>query len=227
MLCPPLGIRAALLDGARPPVTIARDPAREAAKQELSNRIYHQSDPNLVQRGISWFWDRVDDLVSAASGATPGGWVGIIVIIALVALAWVALWLRLGRPQPAPAASGALFDTSPRSAADHRRAAEDHARRGEWGAAVEERTRALVRGLEERALLDPRPGRTADEAATEAGRLLPGHASELRAAAQVFDGVRYGGQAATGAGYARITRLDTDVERTKPALAGHAAGGPR
>ena len=87
--------------------------------------------------------------------------------------------------------------------------------------------RALVRGLEERALLDPRPGRTADEAATEAGRLLPGHASELRAAAQVFDGVRYGGQAATGAGYARITRLDTDVERTKPAIAGNAAGGPR
>ena len=33
--------------------------------------------------------------------------------------------------------------------------------------------RAIVRSLEERALLDPRPGRTADEAAAEAGRTAP------------------------------------------------------
>ena len=63
--------------------------------------------------------------------------------------------------------------------------------------------RAIVRSLEERALLDPRPGRTADEAAAEAGRALPAHADRLRAAARDFDDVTYGGRTATGTGVHR------------------------
>ncbi len=82
--------------------------------------------------------------------------------------------------------------------------------------------RALVRALEDRAVLDPRPGRTADEAATEAGRSLPAHASRLRAAARVFDDVTYGGRTADAAAYQRLCALDRDIETAKPLL---AAGG--
>jgi hypothetical protein len=79
--------------------------------------------------------------------------------------------------------------------------------------------RAIVRALEERALLDVRPGRTADEAAAEAGRSLPAHADRLRSAARDFDDVTYGGRRATEQAYHRITGLDRDLERTKPQLA--------
>ena len=69
--------------------------------------------------------------------------------------------------------------------------------------------RAIVRSLEERTLLDPRPGRTADEAAAEAGRPLPRHADRLRAAARTFDDVTYGGRTADEAAYLTAARLST------------------
>ena len=83
--------------------------------------------------------------------------------------------------------------------------------------------RALVRALEERALLDVRPGRTADEAAAEAGRALPAHTDPLRTAARDFDDVTYGGRSATEQSYHRIAELDRDLERTKPQLATSSA----
>ncbi|NEB80458.1 DUF4129 domain-containing protein, partial [Streptomyces sp. SID14478] len=89
-----------------------------------------------------------------------------------------------------------------------------------------ERMRALVRALEERALLDPRPGRTADEAATEAARPLPQHAERLHAAAREFDDVTYGGRTATPDTYQRLTALDSEVDRTTPSLTA-APGAPR
>ena len=81
---------------------------------------------------------------------------------------------------------------------------------------MSERLRATVRGLEERDLLDTRAGRTADEAAAEAGRALPTLADELRAAARTFDEVRYGGRTADAATDARLRTLDDAVRRTKP-----------
>jgi hypothetical protein len=86
--------------------------------------------------------------------------------------------------------------------------------------------RAVVRALEERALLDIRPGRTADEAATEAGRALPAHRDRLRAAARDFDDVAYGGRSGSGPSYRRLAELDHALERSKPHLAGSATGGP-
>jgi hypothetical protein len=83
--------------------------------------------------------------------------------------------------------------------------------------------RAVVRSLEERALLEPRPGRTADEAAAEAGRTLPAHTDRLRDAARDFDDVTYGGRTATSEMYHRLTELDRDLERTKPVLTSSSA----
>lgn len=206
-----------------PPLTTPRDPAREAARRELSKQMYHEDDPSLFQRALDAFWDWLDKLFNAASTATPGGALGLVVIILAVVAVLAALWWRLGTPRRQPTSSATLFDDRPRSAADHRAAAEAHAAQGHWNQAVQERMRALVRALEERALLDVRPGRTADEAAAEAGRALPDHTDRLRAAARDFDDVTYGGRSATEQSYHRIAGLDSDLERTKPQLATSSA----
>lgn len=212
----------ALARGDAPPVTTPRDPAREAARRELSKRMYHENDPGLIQRALNAFWDWVDKLFGAASAATPGGTLGLVVIVLAVLAVVAALWWRLGTPRRTPTPSATLFDDRPRSAAEHRAAAEAHAAQGHWSQAVQERMRAVVRSLEERALLDPRPGRTADEAAAEAGRTLPGHTDRLRAAARDFDDVAYGGRSGDQHSYRRLTDLDRDLERTRPVLANSA-----
>lgn len=202
-----------------PPVTIPRDAAQEAARRELSKRMYHENDPSLLERALDAFWEWVDKLFNAASAATPGGALGLLVVV-LAALALIgALWWRLGTPRRGPTSAAPLFDDRPRSAAEHRAAAEAHAAQAHWNQAVQERMRAVVRSLEERALLDPRPGRTADEAAAEAGRTLPAHTDRLRAAARDFDDVTYGGRTAGSETYQRLSQLDRELERTRPVLA--------
>ncbi|GGW20281.1 membrane protein [Streptomyces capoamus] len=210
--------------GDEPPVTVPRDPAREAARRELSKRMYHENDPGLLQRALNAFWNWVGRLFGAASSATPGGTVGLLVVILFVVAVLAALWWRLGTPRRRPVSAAVLFDERPRSAAAHRAAGEAHAAQGHWTQAVQERMRALVRSLEERALLDERPGRTADEAAAEGGRVLPAHADRLRAAAREFDDVTYGGRGAGEQSYHRLAELDRDLERTRPSLADSATG---
>ncbi|MFI5796191.1 DUF4129 domain-containing protein [Streptomyces sp. NPDC051677] len=215
--------------GDEPPVTIPRDPAREAARRELSKDLYHQNDPSLLQRALDTLWDWIGDLFDTASTATPGGTLGVLVVVLAVVAVVAALWWRLGTPRRQPSSAAALFDDRPRSAAEHRAAAEAHAAQGHWNIAVQERMRAIVRSLEERALLDARAGRTADEAAAEAGRTLPAHTDRLRAAARDFDDVTYGGRRATEQAYRRVAELDLDLERTKPQLAAsstHSAARP-
>ncbi len=216
-----MGLGAAPLlprTGDDPPVTIPRVPGREAAERELSKPMYHENDPSLLHRALNAFWNWVDDLFSAAAEATPGGGLGLLVIALAVAALGAALWWRLGTPHRTPASAPPLFDDRPRSAAEHRAAAEAHAAESHWTRAVQERMRAIVRALEERALLDPRPGRTADEAAAEAGRTLPAHTRRLRSAAHEFDDVTYGGRTADEPAYRRLTELDRDLERAKPTL---------
>ncbi|MFH8883939.1 DUF4129 domain-containing protein [Streptomyces californicus] len=220
-------INTARADGATGgiPVDTPRLPAREAAESELSKPMYHENDPNFFQRALNEFWDWVAGIFDAAAGAAPGGPAGLIVLIVLLIGLGVALWWRLGTPERIPRNADALFDSDgPRSAAQHRSAAETHAAALRWTEAVQERMRAIVRSLEERALLDPRAGRTADEAAAAAGRALPEHASRLRAAARSFDDVTYGGRTADQTAYLALRTLDLDLDEAKPLLPGTSRG---
>ncbi|MEY9488237.1 hypothetical protein RKD26_004031 [Streptomyces calvus] len=214
-----------LLRDDEPPVTVPRDPAREAARRELSKRMYHENDPGWFQRALDAFWEWVGKLFDAAATASPGGTLGLVVIVAAVVAVLGALWWRLGTPRRRPTPAPALFDDRPRSAAEHRAAAEAHAAQGHWNQAVQEGMRAIVRALEERALLDVRPGRTADEAAAEAAGALPAHGDGLHSAARSFDDVTYGGRAATEESYRRIAELDRALERSKPRLVNSGADG--
>ncbi|KOG50200.1 DUF4129 domain-containing protein [Streptomyces decoyicus] len=201
------------------PVRTPRVPAREAAERELSDPRYHQHDPNPIQQALDWLWARVDELVGAAAGTTPGGWIGLLAIAAFVVLLIAALRLRLGAVRRTPTTSGVLFAETPRTAAEHRSAADRHAAEGRWNEAIQDRMRALVLALEERTLLAPGPGRTADEAAGEATRAFPAYADRLRTAARTFDEVTYGGRPGTERAHTLLTSLDTDLQHAKPDLA--------
>ncbi|MFF5705351.1 DUF4129 domain-containing protein [Streptomyces sp. NPDC012794] len=212
---------AALLPAAEtPPLTTPREAAREAAERELAEPAYHQEEPGLLERALDRFWEWLGDVLDGASGVAPGGWAGLLAIAVVLVLLIAALWWRLGTPRRTATGPGTLFDEGPRSASDHRTAADAHAAAGRWNEAVQERMRAVVRSLEERTLLDPRPGRTADEAAAEAARSLPEHAAALRSAARAFDDVTYGGRTADPDAYARLRTLDLALERAKPLLTG-------
>ncbi|WP_329033297.1 DUF4129 domain-containing protein [Streptomyces sp. NBC_01725] len=206
------------------PVETSRVPAREAAEDELSKPMYHENDPNLLQRAMDRFWEWIGDLFNSVAGSGVTSPVGLAVIALIVAALGTALWWRLGTPRRTTRPKDALFDSGPRGAAEHRANAEEHAAAERWNQAVQERMRAIVRSLEERTVLDPRPGRTADEAAADAGRSLPEHATALRAAARAFDDVTYGGRSADQQTYLRLRELDLGLENSKPQLSGATPG---
>lgn len=208
-----------------PPLTVGRDAAGKAARDELAKRMYHKNDPSLFQRALDAVWDWLDRLFTSAAGATPGGGLGLAVVVIAVLLVLAALRWRLGAPRRTGATSPALFGERPLSAAEHRSAAEAHAAQGHWKAAVQERMRAMVRSLEERALLDARPGHTADEAATEAGHALPPYATRLSTAAHTFDEITYGGRAATREMYDELTGLDQEIADARPVLLSDTPAG--
>ncbi|HEX4252031.1 MAG TPA: DUF4129 domain-containing protein [Pseudonocardia sp.] len=196
---------------------IGRDAAREAAERELARPEYAAAQPSLLVRAVTWLLAKLGDLLSRAAELTPSGYGGLLALVVVLVLAAVAVRLVVGRVGRTAARADALFDAAPESAANHRRAADTHAEHGRWARAVRERLRAVVRELAERGLLDERAGRTATEVAAEAGRVLPGCAAQLRAAAQLFDDVWYGGEPATAEMDTRLRDLDEAVRRARPA----------
>src|SRR5690606_22119521 len=96
------------------------------------------------------------------------------------------------------------------AAADHRAAAEEAAARRDFDRALRERFRAVLRGMEQRGLLETRRSRTADETAADASTVLAPEAhAELDPAARTFDEVVYGGRGATEDEYRRLEYADT------------------
>ncbi|MEV7021708.1 DUF4129 domain-containing protein [Kitasatospora sp. NPDC093558] len=208
-----------LLAAGGAPVTVPRDPARDAARDELLNAEYHRHDPSLVQRVLNWLNEQFSEALDAISGNGTSGTTGLVFFLVVAALVAAALWWRLGAPKRSARTTLDVYGTDgPRTAAQHRADAARHAAAGQWADAVREQMRALVRALEERTLLDPRPGRTADEAAAEAGRALPEHAAALASAARAFDDIAFGERTADQAAYASLRDLDQALERTRPIL---------
>jgi hypothetical protein len=206
----------------RVPVELGREEATRLAREELSKEIYRAHRPGLVRRLLGWLVDRVGELLDRVAGASPGGHAGLAVLALLVVVAVVAVRLKVGPVGRRAASDPALFTGRARTAAEHRAAADGHAARGEWAEAVRERLRAVVRSLEERAVLDERPGRTADEAATEAGAVLPPCADDLQRATRLFDDIWYGGRPAGPDSDAVLRALDEKVRATRPVATGAA-----
>lgn len=201
------------------PVDLTREEAQRAAERELADPLYHGDDPSLLDRGVQWVLDQLFGLLTRAEHLSPGGYQGLFVLGVLAVLTVIGIRLATGRISRTVDADATLFTAAPLSAAQYRQAADDYAADGAWAHAVRERLRAILRDLEQRDLLDPRPGRTADEAAAEAGQALPDCASGLREAAQIFDDVWYGGRPATQAMDARLRAIDEATRQARPMVA--------
>ena len=201
------------------PPPVGRDQARELARRELQKRIYHRDEPSFVDRVMRKISDWIASLLNHAPGNHSGGtsWTALVLLLVLLILVAVAVWWRVGSVRGSAAERAALLDDRPTTAKDHRAAAERHAAAGEWPEAIRERLRALARDLEERVIVEPRPGRTADELASEAGEALPDHAEELATGVRIFDDVWYGGRAGDAEGYQRLTDLDRRLRSARPA----------
>lgn len=194
-----------------PPPPIGREAARQAARHELSKHIYHRYDDSWPVAAVKWLEHELAKLFDTAGRHAPGGGAGALAFLAVIAaVILIARW-RIGplgkQAKVAPPVLGELE----RTAAEHRAAADAAAARGAWNDAVVEGMRAVARQLEESAVLDPKPGRTADELARDAGARLSGASSPLAAAAVAFDTVAYGRRDATADSYATIRRADDAV----------------
>jgi len=163
------------------------------------------------------FWQRIVQWLTrlAAGRYVPGGWFGLIAlaVLAVLVIAVVIFWVRPGRARRMAALSGLSGETL--TARDYRRAAERLAAASDYAAAIVEGVRAIAAELTERDVLPPRPGRTADELAVEAGAELPDLAGDLRTVARLFDDIRYGDKEGRPAGYQLVRRVDSDVRAAR------------
>ena len=189
---------------------VGRRAGQRLARAELSKAIYHPQ-PSLTERVLHFVTSWLDRLFRDTQ-SLPGGWWGFVVLIALAALLVTVVLARIG-PVARARRHGAEPGTVSRAAAarDHRVAAARLAEAGDYAGAICERVRAIAAELDERGVLAPRIGRTADEFAAEAARALPPHAAGLLAAARLFDEVRYGRRPGTRPGYDRVTALDLRI----------------
>lgn len=198
-----------------PAIDIDRESAAEAAQRELAKPIYEHPSP--FDRLINWIIEHLDYLEFRAS-ELPGGWFTILVTT-LIVIAAVVLLIRLARRAVRTKGGGdfGLFESGELTATEHRAAAERAAAQGDWASAIRHRLRAVARQLEERTILTPVPGRTANELAADAGRELPSLAEEFRSSAEIFNDVSYGERPGTEKSYRKIAELDDHI-RDAPVL---------
>jgi Domain of unknown function (DUF4129) len=189
-----------------PTIDIDRDAAHEAAQRELANPIYPK--PSLTDRLLEWINEMLHRLANTGA-SLPGGWFTLTVLLILLVIAVVAaIWVARRAMRTNRGSGYALFGEHDLSAAEHRATAEQFATTGNWAAAIRHRLRAVARQLEESAILDAIPGRTATELARDAGKALPNLSGELSDAATAFNDVTYGDRPGTESAYRMIAELD-------------------
>ena len=132
------------------PVQPGAEQGRAWARAELAGPGYEH--PGLVRRALEWLLQRIADLpLPSGSGTALTGTVLVLVVVG--AVVWAVR--RAGGPLargPRPGV-GDVFPAGDLSAAQHRAAADRAAAAGDLRTAVLERFRAVVRGLEERAVV--------------------------------------------------------------------------
>ncbi|KWX10727.1 hypothetical protein TR74_01885, partial [Carbonactinospora thermoautotrophica] len=75
------------------PVTISREEARKAAERELADPVYHQDDPSLVERALTWVFEKISELLSRIGGVGDTRYLGVAALVAVIVITLVALRL--------------------------------------------------------------------------------------------------------------------------------------
>ena len=229
------------------PVIVTSDDARQLAIRELSKSQYHRA-PGLPSPSPSPSTAIPSPPPPHTHSSNHALTITLIVLAIILLVIALLLFLRwLGRPRTSKkrksesdkrSATAGTADEVLTGAARHRRNAELAADAGDWAEAIRERFRAVIATLDERGLLPERADRTADEAARDAGVILPAHGAILAAAARAFDEVEYGEYVGTPDAYAVISNVD-ELVRTEqpgtlqlptavaPTIPGGVPGGPQ
>jgi len=196
-------------------VIVDRDAAHDAAQRELSKPIY--THETIWQRLTDWLNQFIYRLITKGS-SIPGGWLTIAVLLTLLSVA-VVVAVRVARRtmRTNRGAEPPLFGAAELDAAEHRAAAQRFAAAGDWAAAIRHRVQAVARQLEQNGVVNPVPGRTANELARDAGRTLPDLQTELVGAASAFNDVTYGERAGSPSAYQMIADLDERLRSRRPA----------
>ena len=212
---------------AEPPVLPSADEARRWAAEELAKSGYREAAPSWFETLWRNFLDWLRSLDGGSAGDAPQV-PGAVIALAIAAIIIAAVILARPRLNPRARRAKDVFEPDAVfEAADYRARAEAAAASGNWGDAVVDRFRALVRSAEDRALLDPQPARTADEAARALALHFAPEAPRLDQAAATFDGIRYGNRSAGSADYQAVTALDTALETGRPTRSPAATMVPR
>lgn len=195
------------------PVDPDAETARQWAIEELSKNRYQEHGPSWIQRAWDWILDKLGNLFHLEIDG--GSLAAILIIVAIFVLLFLATRAVVGpvRRSFRIKRSHSVFEDDTRSSSDMRAAANAAASREDWNLAILERFRAIIRSLEERDLIDDRPGVTADEAAGETGVRFPDVLTRMAGAADLFDRVRYGHDAATQADDEDLRHLDSSLAR--------------
>jgi Domain of unknown function (DUF4129) len=203
-------------------IDIGRDAAHDAAQRELEKAIYPRE--SLTEKILGWIDQLIFKVISEGS-SVPGGWFTLTVLIVLVTVAVVVAIRVARRTMRTNRGDTTLFGAHELTAEEHRAIAQHSAAQGDWAAAIRHRVRAVARQLEESAVLNPVPGRTATELARDAGLALPGLAGQFRAAADAFNDVTYGERPGTEPEYLLVKDLDDRLRHESRGTAA-AAGSP-
>jgi hypothetical protein len=196
---------------------ITRDGAQQDAHRELQRGIYDEAQPTLLARVVEKVLDFVRSVLHHAANATPGGAFGLLTLVVLLVLAGFVVF-RLGPLRRPRSASGGLDAPAAVTAEQLRAQAESFAAQQQWADAVRARLRAVVRRLEDRTVIEPRPGRTAYEVARDAAAVAPTLRPLLEQAAETFGEVWYGGRDATETDYRVMVELDEAVRTFRPGV---------
>lgn len=213
-----------LADGLPLDDPVTRGGAREAAARELARPAYHQDDPSLLQRVADWIGRRLSGALDTLTQA-PRGAVGLLLVALLALLVVVVVRLRLGRVPVRDLLGERTAGVRGRTVAEHRAEAERLAAEGRWAEALRARTRAVVRELEDRGLVEPRPGRTASGIAREAGAASPAAREDSALVARLFEEVWYGGRPATEGDVVAAREADARLRRARLALGAGTVDG--
>lgn len=200
-----------------PPVLPGREEASRWAAEELAKDPYVAAQPSWLDEALANFARWLRSLTGDGTPGADGGYgVPLLLLIAAVVIT-VAIVVVRPRLNARRAPAKEVFDAAPALTPQmHRDRAAAAAARGEWSTAVIEQFRAIVRAAEERTVLDPLPGRTADEVAARLGRAFSAYARDLEDSARTFDAVRYGGAGAAPQDHEALVRLDAALADTAP-----------
>ena len=204
------------------PVTPNRQQAQQQAAQELAQGKYHVSpspSPSTPTPTPSVSTPSPTPTSNTSHHSSSSTILLVILLIVVVGIAVLLILRRIGKPRrdksekskTAKHLAGGASEVPLFGAALHRHNAAQAAKGGNWQEAIRERFRAIIAVLDEQALLPERKDRTADEAARDAGELLPEHAAALRDAARAFGEVEYGDYLGTAEKYAGIEAVDEAI----------------